>query len=190
MKLIVTHKKPDADALVSTWLAQRYLFPGEETEVRFVGRTFRPYDGAADCILDVGNTYDPDRLLFDHKPPAFRDRHQTCAARLLWEHLLSLGKPVHHLATLIEAVHDGDSSKRRQGSLAYHQSRHSGFHAYFRSIAPTCPDDYALYTSVRDWLDRYVDMLRTAPSQLAAEDVSTGGDAFKLSFADGTTCSV
>lgn len=59
MKRIITHKQPDADALVAIWLAQRYLFPGEETTVRFVGRTFRPTGDGGDCILDVGNAYDP-----------------------------------------------------------------------------------------------------------------------------------
>lgn len=109
MKRIVTHKKPDADALVATWLATRYLFDGEEVEVVFVGRSYAvPADPSQDCVVDVGREYDPARLVFDHKPPAFSDRNGTCAARLVWEHLLCLGRPVHHLQQLIQVIHEGD----------------------------------------------------------------------------------
>src|SRR5438045_2621079 len=69
---------------------------------------------AGDCLVDVGNTFDPARHLFDHKPPAFPSRHDSCAAKLVWEHLLALGKPVQHLEQLVLAVFAWDSVKRRK----------------------------------------------------------------------------
>jgi hypothetical protein len=83
---IATHRNPDADVLVAAWLAESFLFAGEPTEIVFVARTYRPGDAATyDCVVDVGSACDPARLWFAHKPPAFADRHQNCAARLVWE---------------------------------------------------------------------------------------------------------
>jgi hypothetical protein len=78
---IITHANPDGDALVSAWLAERYLFAGEAAEVLFVPRKrvlgcLRP----GDCLVDVGNAFDPAHHLFDHKPPALPSRHDSCAA--------------------------------------------------------------------------------------------------------------
>src|SRR3954447_18726866 len=91
VKRIATHSKPDADAVAAAWLAETFMFPGEDVEVVFVPR-LRPGQPtpAADCVVDVGCAFDPKRLIFDHKPPAFADRNATCATRLVWEHLLAL----------------------------------------------------------------------------------------------------
>ena len=115
VKRIVTHSKPDADAIAAAWLAETFLFPGEEVEVLFVPR-LRPGQAgpAADCLVDIACIHDPERLIFDHKPPAFADRNATCATRLVWEHLLSLGRPVGHLEALVRVVHEGDWSPPRQ----------------------------------------------------------------------------
>jgi hypothetical protein len=43
---IATHRQPDADALVAVWLAERFLFAGEPTEIVFVARTYGPGDAA------------------------------------------------------------------------------------------------------------------------------------------------
>src|SRR5207302_6691572 len=56
-----------------------------------------------DCVVDIGRTHDPRRLRFDHKPPAFPDRNQTCAAKLVWEFLLQQGRPLGHLVDLIRS---------------------------------------------------------------------------------------
>src|SRR4051794_29648478 len=63
---IATHRKPDADAIAAVWLAEAYLFAGEDIEVAFVPRC-RPgmLAGSFDCVVDVSNAHDPDRLVFD-----------------------------------------------------------------------------------------------------------------------------
>ena len=111
MKRIITHSKPDADAIAAAWLAETVLFPGDEVEVVFVPRP-RPGRPAphADCVVDIACVHDPERLFFDHKPPAFDDRNATCATRLVWEHVRSLGRPVAHLEALDHVVHEGDRS--------------------------------------------------------------------------------
>jgi hypothetical protein len=101
-----------------------------------------------DCVVDVGGTCEPARLWFDHKPPAFVDRHQSCAARLVWEYLQSQGRAVAHLADLITATHDGDSIVRRAGSKAYRHSRQSGLHAFFARAKAADLTDLELYRRV------------------------------------------
>jgi hypothetical protein len=156
MKYVATHKRPDADALVATWLAARFLFSGEKSEVIFVSRGYAvPADPPPDCVVDVGRAYDPARRVFDHKSPAFSDRNQTCAARLLWEYLLALGKPVHHLEQLIQVVHEGDRRPPRKPSPALLQSRREGLHAHIAQLRQNCPDDQQLYRATQSWLDHH-----------------------------------
>jgi len=65
-------------------VAERFLFVGESVEVLFVSREReRGAYRREDCLVAVGDTHDPTNYFFDHKPPAFADRHQTCAARPL-----------------------------------------------------------------------------------------------------------
>ena len=102
MKRIITHRDPDLDAVVSAWLAQDFLFRGEPAEVLFVSRKVpASLMATADCVVDVGNRYDPHNYRFDHKPPAFKNRNSTCASRLLWEYLQARGADVAHLEPLI-----------------------------------------------------------------------------------------
>src|SRR5262245_9820952 len=84
---VITHRKPDGDAIVSAWLAERFLLEGASVELLFVDRrrvfgAYRP----GDCLVDVGNINEPANHFFDHKPPAFPCRHDSCAAKLIWEH--------------------------------------------------------------------------------------------------------
>lgn len=69
MRRVLTHSKPDGDAIAAAWLAETYLFPGEEVEVVFIARprTGQPVP-AADCVVDIAGVHDPRRLVFDHKP--------------------------------------------------------------------------------------------------------------------------
>lgn len=155
---IATHAKPDADALVSAWLARRFLLSGREPIVTFVGRSFRDKESDAyAAVVDVGCRYDPFELRFDHKPPGVRDRHSTCATRMVWEHLLADGWSLLGLAGLVDAVHDGDSVRRRAGSVAYLQSRQEGLHAHVAEIQHAITNDLEVYARVESWLDLYAE---------------------------------
>lgn len=108
-----------------------------------------------DCLVDVGNTHDPARHLFDHKPPAFPSRHDSCAAKLVWEHLLTLGKPVQHLQDLVLAVFWWDSFKRRtEFAEVATASKSAGFHAALDAAKVRGLNNVALYRRLRRWLDR------------------------------------
>jgi len=154
VKRIATHKRPDPDAIASAWLGERYLFAGEAVEVTFLSRKM-PAGGwpPVDCLVDVGNAYDRERLRFDHKPPAFADRNATCATKLIWMYLVARGKPVRHLAPLVQAVHEGDSNPPCKPSSLLAQSRTDGFHAAFARAQAECSTDEALYRAMRQWLD-------------------------------------
>lgn len=150
---VATHRSPDVDAIVACWLVERYLFAGEPTEVVFVPRDFAiTEDISYDCVVDVGRTHDPHRRLFDHKPPGIEDRHSTCAAKLVWDHLQEQGCPADHLPALIELVWDGDSSRRRRGSKLYQESRSGGLHAEFHRLREGSTDAM-LYASIKHWLN-------------------------------------
>ena len=156
MRRVATHTRPDADAVASAWLAETYLFAGERVEVVFVPR-HRPSQAApaGACFVDVGNVNDPSRLCFDHKPPAFTDRNESCATKLVWEHLLRLGRPVQHLAGLVETVHEGDRSPPRRPTPALQASRANGFHARVAQVRRAGADDSQLYSALRHWLNEY-----------------------------------
>jgi len=150
---IATHRKPDADALTAAWIAERHLFPEHECEIEFVDRRRIGAEPSFDCVVDLGRAYDPDGLIFDHKPPAFTDRNQTCAARLIWDHVLGLKRPVNYLAELVGLVHDGDAATRRPRSERYAQSRRTGLHALVHHAQIICQNDQMLYQAIKVCLD-------------------------------------
>jgi hypothetical protein len=151
---IATHKKPDADALVSTWFTDRFLFPDRACRVDFVPRDFGPQDDATyDAVLDVGRMCDPSRLVFDHKPPAFEHRDEHCATSLVWHHARSVGCQAAELRELVELVHDGDAATRRQRSSAYARSRIRGLHALIKSARAYAQGDQMLYQGIAAYLD-------------------------------------
>jgi hypothetical protein len=149
MKRIVTHRAPDPDAIVAAWLATEYLFGGDALVI-FVGRQQAVHaPGGADCVVDVGNRYDPEKLWFDHKPPAFADRNATCATKLVWEHLLAIGCNVRHLEPLVQVVFEGDT---RRSSPALRQSRRDGLHAAFARAKQEAASEDHLYALMAGWL--------------------------------------
>jgi hypothetical protein len=109
----------------------------------------------ADCVVDVSNTYDAQRLIFDHKPPAFENRNHTCAAKLVWEYLVSIGHAVQHLVPVVHVVHQGDCNPPRKASAELAQSRSSGIHAVVTSTRARNVTNKELYEAVRMWLDAY-----------------------------------
>lgn len=155
-RIIATHKDPDADALAAAWLASRYLFDGDSTEVIFLPRNVSLARlSPVDCVVDLCCAYDRKRLIFDHKPPAFANRNETCATRLVWDHLLASGKPLNHLARLIDVVHEGDSRPPRLPSAALTASRQDGFHAVVRLARATMNSDREVFVAASKWLNKY-----------------------------------
>lgn len=153
MKQIITHANPDLDAIVSAWLAQDFLFQDHETEVLFVSRKISEKRRLhADCLVDVGNTYCPEKYRFDHKPPAFQDRNSTCATRLIWEYLLDIGVAVAHLEPLVQIVFQGDTHRN---SEALKQSRINGPHAELTKLKTEYTDTTEVYQRMVLWLRSY-----------------------------------
>ncbi len=153
---VITHGEPDGDAVVSAWLAERFLFAEESVEVLLVprGRVLGAYC-PGDCLVDVGNTHDPEHFLFDHKPPAFPSRHDSCAALLVWQHLVKLGQPVARLENpLIRAVFARDSARQRSKyKTEYRWSFAIGVQAALDKARQSSGSDAEVYRTVRDWLD-------------------------------------
>lgn len=153
---VVTHTKPDADALVAAWLAERYLLSGRSVEVAFVATGHDWASGPApDCVVDVGGLHDPALGLFDHRPPARADRHETCATELVWKHLSESGRAVDALGSLVDAVRAGDSPSGRGNSVAYAASRENGAHAVVARLRERGTNDRETWATVRRWLNQY-----------------------------------
>ena len=157
---IATHKKPDADALVSSWLASRYGLVNDDARIAFVGREADVESLADHCfVVDVGKTHDVLSRRFDHKPPAFVNRDETCATRLIWEWLLeqNLGpeerKNLVELESFVSLVRDGDAVSRRARSQAYKESREAGFHAHVACLRELSESDTMLANASFMWLD-------------------------------------
>ncbi|MCD0458613.1 MYG1 family protein [Roseiconus lacunae] len=153
-RTIATHQKPDADALVATWMAERYLYPNNTCQVAFIPRTrdqasLRGYD----AVMDIGCVHEPLRHRFDHKPPAFEDRNEHCAASLVFRHLADRGVDVEHLSELVTLVHDGDTITRRGKSEHYARSRERGLHAVVQHAKAYATSDAMCYQGVAVYLD-------------------------------------
>ena len=88
-KTIVTHIHPDLDAIMSAWLLVRFnqsRYGDARLEFIPAGETYRHemVDSDNDVIhVDTG------RGVFDHHQPGVTD---TCASRLVWEHLVNGGQ--------------------------------------------------------------------------------------------------
>jgi len=154
---VITHTEVDGDAVAAAWLAERFLFADESVEVLFIprNRAFGAYR-AGDCLVDVGNTHDPANLFFDHKPPAFSNRHESCAARLVWDRLIKQNRPVGHLKPLVKVVHAGDSVRERAWlPEEYEKSKRAGFHKALNEAKRVEATDAGVYRVIRRWLDAF-----------------------------------
>src|SRR6185436_15378477 len=119
-RYFVIHTFPDADSIAASWLGVRYLFPrlfGDQAlEPCFV--PFNQIDqdvlSKATAIFDIGGEFDPQRLRFDHHQAP--DPRATCAARLVWHHLVygdgqeqPLCPELIYLDPLIDLITAGDT---------------------------------------------------------------------------------
>ncbi|MDM4019378.1 MYG1 family protein [Roseiconus lacunae] len=153
-RTIATHNDPYTDALVATWMAERYLYANNTCQVAFIPRTrdqasLRGYD----AVMDIGCVHEPLRHRFDHKPPAFEDRNEHCAASLVFRHLADRGVDVEHLSELVTLVHDGDAVTRRGKSEVYAHSRERGLHAVVQHAKAYATSDAMCFQGVAVYLD-------------------------------------
>lgn len=112
-KTIITHSSPDMDAIGYAWLMVRYAPGFEGTQIKLMA--FSAIDeealDAADSVGDIGGEFIPSRWRFDHHHLPGSVSTSTCAAMMVWRHLLSLGEDVAHLQPLIEVIYQGDLGK-------------------------------------------------------------------------------
>ncbi len=143
MKLIVTHKNPDLDAISSVWLVRRFLPEWEQAEVGFVpsGHTWK------------GEAADSDREILHVDTGMGRlDHHQlseiTSAAQLTWEYILEKrkGQPLSELdeeavGRIVKVVNEVDNAR----DLAWKEAGSDRFEFYLHSLIyglkRTIPDD-------------------------------------------------
>jgi hypothetical protein len=111
---IITHDDPTDDVLVAVWLAEHYLFVGENADILFAprGRVLGCLRSGA-CLVGVGQTWDPARNLFDPES-ALRSNQRCGVTEQMWEHLFAQGKPVGHLHSLVSEL----SSARATGGTS------------------------------------------------------------------------
>lgn len=84
------------------------------------------------------------------------DRHDSCAARLVWDHLVDLGRPVRHLKPLVDVVHAGDSARERSRcKVEFAESKQTGFHKALGDAKTEHRLDADVYRAMRRWLDRH-----------------------------------
>jgi hypothetical protein len=141
----------------SAWLTEKLLLAEQSVEVLFVprGRVCGAYR-TGDCLVDVGNTFDAENHFFDHKPPALPSRHDSCAARLVWDRLCKLGHPARPLKPLIDVVFAGDSARERPWyQEEYARSQQDGFHRALTDAKDKHGTDAEVYRVMRRWLDNY-----------------------------------
>ncbi len=152
---IATHKRPDADALVSAWLVDRYLLHDKNCSVHFIEKRKLQTD-TFDAVVDIGNRFDPDAYRYDHKPlkddpdRQFQTRYDECACSLV---LRQIANPPAELRDFVTLIHDGDAIPRRSRSEGYQASRSNGFHAIVRAFRDYCSSDQMIYGAVSLYLD-------------------------------------
>lgn len=139
MKIIVTHKSCDMDAICSVWLLKRYLPGWENAKVGFVmagEKLSGDYETAGGVIEIVDGR---DVIHVDTGLGKF-DHHQVydvnvCAASLVYEYILKNGIVSGHEVKR-------EALKRIVGQIVDNDH----FQEVFRSLQGTCEDDFSLFT--------------------------------------------
>lgn len=138
---IITHFRPDMDAVMSTWLLKRYIPDLHGATVLFENVADPDPDTLhyANAVCDLGKEYDPTRLRFDHH----HDGNLPCATLLVYQHLLDQGyfSAIEHLAPLIDLINAHDVGGRHDWGEA---SRSIGIHAIYASGCRDRNDDECL----------------------------------------------
>lgn len=123
--MIVTHQNPDFDAIASVWLLKRYD-KMDTAPVKYVntGNPDKEILENALAVVDTGKVFDPANLRFDHHQLPGQAANDTCAAKLVYEHVLKIGIDASHLEPLIDLIFCGDT-----GRSGADFSRDLGIHA-------------------------------------------------------------
>lgn len=149
--MIVTHTSPDWDAIAAVWLLKR--FGGlADAPVAFVntGNPDRALLDAATAVVDTGREYDPARLRFDHHQMPGVEANGTCAADLVYAHVVDPQRVYRYLDPLIDLILDGDT-----GRAGANPSRAVGIHALLSAQKARRLSDEALL----DWGMEILDLL-------------------------------
>ncbi len=120
-KLIVTHIKPDLDALTSVWLIHRFWPEWAGAELRFVpaGKGYQPKEGEEVIVVDTGGGR------FDHHQ-AGRRGELTSAGELVFKEIISQGwlrsncEALRRLVGVVTQIDNFRELKWPQAAADYH----------------------------------------------------------------------
>ncbi len=108
-KIIVTHMRPDLDAVASCWLLQRFDPDWSQAEIRFVSAGSRYQSQADEEVVHV----DTGGGKFDHHQAGSEDHKLTSAAKLVFDQKISsrLTKPEDRqaMARLVDLIVEIDN---------------------------------------------------------------------------------
>ncbi len=120
-RIIVTHLKPDLDALTSVWLVHRFWPNWAEAEVRFVpaGSGYQPKEEEEVVVVDTGGGK------FDHHQAAKGEELTSAAALVLAEikrqKWLKEGlQPLERLVTVVTEIDNFRELKWPEAAADYH----------------------------------------------------------------------
>jgi uncharacterized UPF0160 family protein len=124
--LCVTHTNSDGDSALFAWLVSRFPRHFEETTHKFINLAAPAPEllAFADFVGDCGGKYDPERGRFDHHQLLPAEARSTCAAKMLFDYLISYGYKIEYLTPLVLLIWQGDIMSQES-----EQSRELGLHA-------------------------------------------------------------
>lgn len=124
MSMIVGHISPDWDCLTALWLLRRFDPALENATIKLVnaGNPDAAILAEADAVVDTGRVCNYTTKRYDHHQ--MDDPNSTCAALLVYEHLLQMNNTLSYLAPLVYLVFAGDTGKSEAD-----ESRKTGIHA-------------------------------------------------------------
>ncbi|QGJ68586.1 Hypothetical protein PBC10988_2470 [Planctomycetales bacterium 10988] len=148
---IATQKRPDADALVATWIVHRTFSSSIPCLVEFVSRSLSPRKFENyHALIEVGKVFDPRRKHFDSNTRLTFSPDEECATSLVGRHA-SVSSP--EVKELIELIRAGDRIAGRRTSSAYQRSASNGLHALIACARQYSQGDQMLYQSLAAYLD-------------------------------------
>lgn len=169
---IVTHTRPDWDAITATWLLKRFSWfrdaiiefvpAGQGTSDVIIHRGGYSYI----AVVDTGRVFDPTIFRFDHHQFPGQQCHDTCAAMQVYQFCQKLVKgDIGYLHPLIQLVWLRDIGKRDEWSKI---STQLGIHALLNERRYRGDSDHALMV----WGFEILDMLASSLKRKREDRVS------------------